>query len=102
MTLLCSLPLRTASSFPDWEASKEKNMSLREGLATALPAVAPLNAFPFCLPQEKSPTLCQREGTEGRECKYFSPAKLKPTFAKIGGGIDLAMLVATPHRKLFP
>jgi hypothetical protein len=27
---------------------------------------------------------------------------LKPTFAKIGGGIDLAMLVATSHRKLFP
>ena len=71
-------------------------------MATALPAVAPLDAFPFCLPQGKSPALCQREGTEGRECKYFSPAKLKPTFAKIGGGIDLAMLVATPHRKLFP
>jgi hypothetical protein len=34
-----------------WEASKEKNMPLREGLATALPAVAPLDAFPFCLPQ---------------------------------------------------
>ena len=50
----------------------------------------------------ESPALCQREGTEGRECKYFSPAKLKPTFAKIGGGIDLAMLVATSHRKLFP
>ncbi len=71
-------------------------------MATALPAVAPLIAFPFCLPQGKSPALCQREGTEGRECKYFSPAKLKPTFAEIGGGIDLAMLVATPHRKLFP
>ena len=39
---------------------------------------------------------------EGRECKYISPAKLKPTFAEIGGGIDLAMLVATSHRKLFP
>ena len=49
------------------------------GLATALPAVASLDAFPFCLPQGKSPSLCQREGTEGRECKYFSPAKLKPT-----------------------
>ena len=43
---------------------------LVEGLATALPAVAPLDAFPFCLPQGKSPALCQREGTEGRECKY--------------------------------
>ena len=75
---------------------------LVEGLATALPAVAPLDAFPFCLPQGKSPALCQREGTEGKECKYFSPAKLKPTFAKIGGGIDLAMLVTTSHRKLFP
>ena len=29
LTLLCSLPLRTASSFPDWEASKEKNMSFK-------------------------------------------------------------------------
>ena len=45
------LPRRAACPFPGGEASKEKNMSLREGLATALPAVAPLDAFPFCLPQ---------------------------------------------------
>ena len=61
-----------------------------------------LTPFPSACRRGKSPALCQREGTEGRECKYFSPAKLKPTFAEIGGGIDLAMLVATSHRKLFP
>ena len=79
-----------------------RSLAEREGLATTHLEDAPLNAFPFCSPQGKSPALCQREGTEGRECKYVSPAKLKPTFAEIGGGIDLAMLVATSHRKLFP
>ena len=66
LTLLCSLPLRTASSFPLWEASKGKNMSLREGLATALPAVAPLDAFPFCLPQGKKPRPLSKGGDRGK------------------------------------
>ena len=35
------------------------------GLATALPAVAPLDAFPFCLPQGQKPRPLSKGGDRG-------------------------------------
>jgi len=98
---------------------RERVLDLILGLATLCSAAASHRVpFPFRSPrgpcqrvirtaqpkrgQIKSPSLCQREGTEGRECQYLSLPPNEASPPSWLRGIGHAMLASASHRVPFP